>query len=83
MSLPSGSPLTLALLVALPWPALAHPGVPDQVSSQVLHALTHGDHVSVLIGIGALAAGLALGLWRRPAGIHWIARIRARRSRWL
>ncbi len=68
MSLPSGLPLTLAPLLVLSSPALAHPGVPDDLSSQLRHVLTNPDHVTALVGLGGLALGLAIVLWRSRAG---------------
>ena len=45
MSTPSRLPLSLAALLTLPWPASAHPGVPDDPSSQLLHAEIGRAHV--------------------------------------
>ncbi len=68
MSLPCGLPFTLVPLLALSSPALAHPGVAGDLSSQLRHVLTNADHVAALAGFGVLALGLAIVLWRsRPA----------------
>ena len=80
MSAPSRLPLALAALLTLPWPALAHPGVPGDPSSQLLHALSHPDHVAVLAGLGALALGLAIVALRRRAADRGPAKTRPRRS---
>ena len=69
MSTPS-LPLSLAALLTLPWPAAAHPGVPDDPSSQLLHAVSHPDHVAVLAGLGVLALGLAIVALRRRAQLR-------------
>jgi len=80
MSTPSRLPLSLAALLTLPWPASAHPGVPDDPSSQLLHAVSHPDHVAVLAGLGVLALGLAIVALRRRAQLRRPAATSPRRS---
>jgi hydrogenase/urease accessory protein HupE len=80
MSAPSRLPISLAALITLPWPALAHPGVPGEPSSQVLHAVGHPDHVAVLAGLGVLALGLAIVALRRRAQIRRPAEMSPHRS---
>ena len=79
MSAPSRL-LALAVPLILPWPALAHPGVPDAPSSQLLHVLSHPDHIAVLAGLGVLALGLAIVALRRRAPLRRPARTSPRRS---
>jgi hydrogenase/urease accessory protein HupE len=80
MSAPSRLLLSLAALLTLPWPALAHPGVPDEPSNQLLHAVSHPDHVGVLAGLGVLALGLAIVALRQRAQLRWPAETSPRRS---
>ena len=80
MSAPSRLPLALAALLILPWPALAHPGVPEDPPSQLLHAVSHPDHIVVLAGLGVLALGLAIVALRRRAQIRRPAETSPRRS---
>ena len=80
MSTPSRLPLSLAALLTLTGPALAHPGVPDDPSSQLLHAVSHPDHVAVLVGLGVLALGLAVIALRRRAQNRRPAETSPRRS---
>jgi MYXO-CTERM domain-containing protein len=80
MSAPFRLPLPLAALLALAWPAAAHQGVPDDPSSQLLHVLSHPDHVAVLAGLGVLALGLAIVARRRRAPTRRPAESSPRRS---
>ena len=79
MSAPSRL-LALAVPLILPWPALAHPGVPDDPASQLLHAGSHPDHVAVLAGLGVLGLGLAIVMLRRRARLRRPAERSPRRS---
>jgi hydrogenase/urease accessory protein HupE len=80
MSAPSRLPLSLAALLILPCPALAHPGVPDDPSTQLLHAVSHPDHIALLAGLGVLALGLAGVALRRRGQIRRPAEPSPRRS---
>jgi hydrogenase/urease accessory protein HupE len=80
MFAPSRMPLSLAALLTLPWPASAHPGVPGDPASQLLHAVSHPDHVAVLAALGALALGLAIVALRRRAPSRRPAKTREHRS---
>jgi hydrogenase/urease accessory protein HupE len=80
MSAPSRLPLSLVVPLILPWPALAHPGVPHDPSSQLLHVVSHPDHLAVLAGLGVLALGLAGVALRRRAQIRRSAATSPRRS---
>jgi hypothetical protein len=70
MFAPSPLPFVLAALLTLPWPASAHQGVPEDPSSQLLHVVSHPDHVAVLAGLGGLAMGLTIVALRRRARIR-------------
>jgi hydrogenase/urease accessory protein HupE len=80
MSAPSRLPLSLVVPLILPWPALAHPGVPHDPSSQLLHVVSHPDHLAVLAGLGVLALGLAIVALRRRAPSRRPAKTREHRS---
>jgi hypothetical protein len=54
--------------------------VHDDPSSQLLHAVSHPDHVAVLAGLGALALGLAIVVLRRRAQLRRPAATSPRRS---
>jgi hydrogenase/urease accessory protein HupE len=79
MSVPSGLRLMVLLMVGLPWPAYAHPGVPNDLSSQLRHVMTHPDHVGPLVlGLGVLALGLGIVILRSRAEARrgWSNRMR-------
>jgi hydrogenase/urease accessory protein HupE len=71
LALLSSLPVLSSVLVLAP-PALAHPGVPDDLPSQLRHILTNPDHIAALAGLGVLGVGLLIVLWgavpqaRRP-----------------
>jgi hypothetical protein len=83
MSVPFGLRLIVPLMmVGLSWPAFAHPGVPNDLSSQLRHVMTHPDHVGPLVlGLGVMAFGLAIVILRGRAEARRESRSRARRGR--
>jgi hypothetical protein len=82
MSVSSGLRLIVLLMVGLPWPAFAHPGVPNDLSSQLRHVMTHPEHVGPLVlGLGVMVLGLAIAILRSRAEARRESRSRARRGR--
>lgn len=48
------------LVAILPGPALAHPGVPGDLASQLGHVLSHPAHLLALAAVGVVALGLGV-----------------------
>jgi hydrogenase/urease accessory protein HupE len=63
LALLSSLPVLSSVLV-LSRPALAHPGGPDDLPSQLRHVLTNPDHIAALAGLGVLGVGLLIIVWR-------------------